>query len=43
MAIGLNLEQLEPQFEIYGQIGDEFLPFGKNMPVSAFLIKRKFA
>jgi hypothetical protein len=43
MAIGLNLEQLELHFEIYGQIDEEFLPFRKNMPVSAFLIKRKFA
>ena len=43
IAIGLNLEQLELKFDIYGQIGEMFLPFRKNMPVSAFLIKRKFA
>jgi hypothetical protein len=43
IAIGLNLEQLELKFDIYGQIGELLLPFRKNMPVSAFLIKRKFA
>jgi hypothetical protein len=41
MAIGLNLVELSLQFEIFGQIGNEFLPFYKNMPAMAFLIKKK--
>ncbi|HEY4063714.1 MAG TPA: hypothetical protein VGM30_17520 [Puia sp.] len=41
MAIGLNLEELLQRFDIYGQLNDEFLPFYKNMPTLAFLIKRK--
>jgi len=41
MAIGLNLEELILNFEIYGQIGEEFLPFYKNMPAIAFLLKKK--
>lgn len=43
MAVGLNLEELSKKFEIYAEINDttEFRPFCKNMPISAFLIKRK--
>jgi hypothetical protein len=41
MAIGLNLVELSSQFEIFGLIGDDFLPFYKNMPAMAFLIKKK--
>ena len=44
MAIGLNLEELSPKFEIYGihENGDAD-PFTKNMLVTAFLIKRKIS
>jgi hypothetical protein len=41
MAIGINWEELRSNFNIYGQIGDEFIPFYKNMPAIAFLIKKK--
>jgi hypothetical protein len=44
MAVGLNLDELSRQFEIYAEVdnNDEFIPFQKNMNISAFLIKRKF-
>jgi hypothetical protein len=41
MAIGLNLVELSLKFHIYGQIGEELLPFYKNMPAIAFVIKKK--
>jgi hypothetical protein len=43
MAIGLNLEELAQTFEIYAEPegNSNFVPFHKNMKISAFLIKRK--
>ena len=43
MAVGLNLDELSEKFEIYGELNDgiEYLPFKKNMQITAFLIKRK--
>ena len=43
MAVGLNIEELTEKFEIFCEVdnGTEFLPFQKNMQISAFLIKRK--
>lgn len=43
MAVSLNLEELSEKFEIYADLNDseEFLPFQKNMHISAFLVKRK--
>lgn len=43
MAVSLNLDELLTRFDIYAEIEGlrEFVPFQKNMPVSAFLVKRK--
>jgi hypothetical protein len=41
MAIGLNLEELSHSYDIYAGIGDEFIPFYRNINATAFLIKRK--
>lgn len=43
MAVGLHLEELAEKFEIYAETNNnaEFYLFQKNMPVNAFLIKRK--
>ncbi|MHA4812562.1 DUF6934 family protein [Flavitalea flava] len=43
MAVGLNLEELSLNFEIYARIEneDEFVPFRKNMEINAFLIRRR--
>ena len=41
MAIGLNLEELSLKFDIYAEASDGFVPFYKNMEVTAFLVKRK--
>jgi hypothetical protein len=43
MAVGINLEELSKKFEIYGEVDNEgdFVPFRKDMEISAFLIKRK--
>ena len=43
MAISLNLEELTQTFEIYAEPEGQsnFIPFHKNMKISAFLIKRK--
>jgi hypothetical protein len=43
MAIGLNLEELARTFEIFAEPEgqSDFVPFHKNMKISAFLIKRK--
>lgn len=43
MAVGINLEHLSKNFEIYGYANDKFAPFYKNMEISAFLVKRKNA
>lgn len=43
MAVGLNLEELSLNFEIYARLEneDEFTPFYKNMKINAFLIRRR--
>jgi hypothetical protein len=43
IAVGINLEELSENFEIYAEVGDneDFVPFCKNMVIKAFLIKRK--
>jgi hypothetical protein len=43
MAVGLNLEELSEKYEIYAEVEEsmDFLPFHKNMKISAFLVKRK--
>lgn len=41
MAIGLNLEELSEQFDIYAYVNEEIVLFEQGLPVSAFLIKRK--
>jgi len=41
MAIGLNLEELSVRFNIFGLAGEKWLPFAKNLNVSAFLITIK--
>lgn len=43
MAVSINQEELSEKFEIFAEVDDstEFLPFQKNMHISAFLIKRK--
>ncbi|HEY8897703.1 MAG TPA: hypothetical protein VIM79_22915 [Niastella sp.] len=45
MAVGLNLEELSNDFEIYAEVDDseDFVPFCKNMKINAFLIKRKIS
>jgi len=45
MAVGLNLAELSEKYEIYAEVdgGMDFLPFHKNMKISAFLVKRKNA
>lgn len=41
IAIGINLEELARDFEIYAFIQDEIKPFTKDMEVDHFVIKRK--
>jgi hypothetical protein len=43
MAVGINLEELSKEFEIYAEMddNDDLVPFCKNMIISAFVIKRK--
>jgi len=43
IAVGLNLEELSTKFDIYAEVdgNEDFLPFRKNMKISAFLVKRK--
>lgn len=43
IAVGLKLEVLSENFEIYAEVGDNegFVPFCKNMVIKAFLVKRK--
>ena len=41
MAIAINLAELQPKFDIYGQVEDEFIPFYRNMPATAFLVRKK--
>jgi hypothetical protein len=43
MAVGLNLEELSETFDIYAEMNNDFdfVPFHKNMEITAFLIKRK--
>lgn len=41
MAIGLNLDELSLTYDIYARVGNEFIPFGRNLDARAFLIKRK--
>ena len=43
MAININLQELSEKFEIYAEVSgrNEFQAFNKNMPVEAFLIRRK--
>ena len=42
MAVGLHLKELSSVFEIFGEVeGSDFIPFHKNMEISAFLIRRK--
>jgi len=41
MAIGLNLEELSLKFGIFGLTGKKWVPFAKNLNVSAFLITIK--
>ena len=43
MAVGLNLEELSSKFHIYAEVDDEtdFIPFRKNMTISAFIVKRR--
>ncbi|HVW58689.1 MAG TPA: hypothetical protein VHC48_01595, partial [Puia sp.] len=41
MAIGLHLEELSVKFEICTFVGEELVPFCKNMKVNGFVIKGK--
>jgi hypothetical protein len=41
MAIGLNLEELCAEFNIYSYVNEEIRPFSRDIEVTAFLIKRK--
>lgn len=43
MAVSINQDELSEKFEIFAEVdySTEFLPFQKNMQISAFLIKRK--
>lgn len=41
MAVGLNLEELSAEFEIYAYVDGQIVPFVKNMKIDGFLIKRK--
>jgi hypothetical protein len=43
MAVGLNLEELSRTYDIYAEViqEDQFIPFQKNLEISAFLVKRK--
>ncbi|UPK68299.1 DUF6934 family protein [Chitinophaga filiformis] len=41
MAIGINLDYLLLKFEVYSKIGNDILPFQKNMELDGFLIRIK--
>jgi hypothetical protein len=41
MAVGLHLEELSAKFEIYGYVDENVIPFGKNLKINTFLVKRK--
>ena len=41
MAIGLNLEELSLRFSIFCLAGEKWMPFAKDLNVSAFLITIK--
>jgi hypothetical protein len=41
MAIGINLDKLLLKFEIYSKVGNDILPFRKNMELEGFLVKIK--
>jgi hypothetical protein len=41
MAVGLNLDELSLQFEIYAYVNEVIVPFASNMEITAFLLKKK--
>ncbi len=43
IGISKYLAEVENDFEIYGQVDNEWLIFDKNINYSAFLVKRKFS
>jgi hypothetical protein len=41
IGISQNLEELEKYFKIYGLYENKWIPFVKNKPYEAFIVKRK--
>ncbi len=41
MAVGLNLKELSEQFDIYAYVNEEIMLFKQDLPITAFLIKKK--
>ena len=41
MAINIHYDVIKPDFNVFGLLNDELMPFEKNVNYSGFLIKRK--